>query len=275
MSISKINFFQPGIWEDGALLQEIERNLAAPFDRFAAGQWKPALTPRVLEKYKDILRHSKGRDVKRFDPAGYLSEVGLPQSLTAGRTNRDVLRTFHLIQAYRPDARYFPFSKTIGALVQKIFLSIGRICPPLVIAADRLIDPLAVKMTEKKYQTDQYPLAPYGKFEEIVKGEQSDLPKEARYLGVLRKKVPQFAWDRGPHTGSIDPRRRANEDFGTYDIAVKFGFSKEQARRIATMCYDVDISQTHYHDPRDRTKLRITGTVGEIGDIQRHYNRRR
>ena len=128
-------------------------------------------------------------------------------------------------------------------------------------------------MTEKKYQTDQYHSDPYGKFEEIVKGEQSDLSKEARYLGILRKKVPQFAWDRGPHTGSIDPARRAQEDFGTYDIAVKFGFSKEQARRIAKMCYDVDISQTHYHDPRDHTKLRITGTVGEIGDIQRHYNR--
>jgi hypothetical protein len=273
MPISKINFFQPGIWEEGALLQEIERNLAAPVDRFASGQWKAALTPRVLEKYKDIIRNSNGREIGRFDPAGYLSEVGLPQSLTAGRTSRDVLRAFHLIKAYRPDPRYFPFAKKTGALVQKIFLSISRICPSLATAADRLIDPLVVKMTEKKCQTDQYHSAPYGKFEEIVKGEQSGLSKEARYLGILRKKVPQFAWDRGPHTGSIDPDRRANEDFGTYDIAVKFGFSKEQARRIATMCYDVDISQTHYHDPSDPTKLRITGTVGKIGDIQRHYNR--
>jgi hypothetical protein len=273
MPISKINFFQPRIWQDGALLQEIERNLAAPVDLFASGQWKPDLTPQVFEKYKDILGHSKGREVERFDPAGYLAEVCLSQSLTAGRTNSDVLRTFHLIGAYHPDARYFPFSKKTGDLVQKIFLSISRFSIPVTTAIDRLIDPLAVKMTEKKYQTDQYRCAPYGKFEEIVKGKQSDLSKEARYLGVLRKKVPQFTWDRGPHSGSIDPGRRANEDFGTYDIAVKFGFSEEQARRMATKCYDVDISQTHYHDPRDRTKLRITGTVGEIGDIQRHYNR--
>ena len=273
MSISKINFFQPQIWEDGALLQEIERNLAAPDDLLASGQWKPALAPLVVEKYKDILRGSKGRAVASFDPAGYLAEVGLPQSLTAGRTNSDVLRAFHLISDYRPDARYFPFSKKTGALVQKIFLSTSRISTSLVTSVDRLIDPLAVKMTEIKYQTNQYHSAPYGKFEEIVKGEQPDLPKEARYLGILRKKVPQFAWDRGPHTGSIDPGRRANEDFGTYDIAVKFGFSEEQAGRMATKCYDVDISQTHYHDPRDRTKPRITGTVGEIGDIQRHYNR--
>jgi len=193
--------------------------------------------------------------------------------LTAGRTNSDMLRIFHLIKAYRPDARYFPFSEKTGALVQKILLSISRISSSAATTVDRLIDPLAVKMTEKKYRTDQYHSAPYGKFAEIVKGEQSRLSKEERYLGILRKKVPQFAWDRGPHTGSIDPERRANEDFGTYDIAVKFGFAEEQARRMATKCYDVDISQTHYHDPRDRTKRRITGTVGEIGDIQRHYNR--
>ena len=273
MPISKINFFKPGIWEDGALLHEIERNLAAPVDIFASGQWKPDLTPHVFEKYKDILRRSKGRNVERFDPAGYLAEVGLSQSLTAGRTSSDVLRTFHLIDKYRPDARYFPFSRKIGGLVQKIFLSISRFSTPVTIAIDRLIDPLAVKMTEKKYQTDQYRAAPFGKFAEIVKGKQFDLSKEARYLGVLRRKVPQFTWDRGPHSGSIDPNRRANEDFGTYDIAVKFGFSEAQARRMATMCYDVDISKTHYHDPRDRAKLRITGTVGKIGDIQRHYNR--
>jgi hypothetical protein len=273
MPISKIDFFKSGIWEDGALLREIERNLAEPVDLFASGQWKLALPPRIFKKYKDILRGSLGRGAKRFDPADYLAEVGLPQSVTAGRTNCDVLRTFHLIDAYRPDARYFPFSKKTGALVQKVFLTVSRISPSMAMAVDRLIDPLAVKMAEKKYQTDQYHSAPYGKFEEIIKGKQSKLSKEARYLGVLRKKVPQFTWDRGPHGGSIDPGRRAREDFGTYDIAVKFGFNETQARRMATMCYDVDISQTHYHDPRDRTKPRITGTVGEIGDIQRHYNR--
>ncbi|MEJ2222075.1 MAG: hypothetical protein P8X80_14820 [Desulfobacterales bacterium] len=115
-------------------MQEIERNLAEPVDLFASGRWKPDLTPRVFEKYKNILRKSKGRDTERFDPAGYLAEVGLPQSLTAGRTNSDVLRAFHFVKAYRPDARYFPFSKRTGALVQKLFLSISRICPCLVIA---------------------------------------------------------------------------------------------------------------------------------------------
>jgi hypothetical protein len=270
MSISKINFFRPGIWEDGALLKEIERNLSQADDPYASGQWKPAIESRIFEKYKDTLG---GRPIENFDPDGYLAEVGVGESLTAGRSNIELLRAFHLIQEYRPDPRYFPLQKNIAAFVQKIFLSISRIFPSLVNAVDHLVDPLAVKMTERNYQTDRYHAAPYGRIEEIIKGDRSDLPKEARYLGILRQKVSQFAWDRGPHTGSIDPGRRGNEGFGTYDIALKFGFCEEQARRIATKCYDVDISQTHYLDPDDRTKLRITGTVGEIGDIQRHYNR--
>jgi hypothetical protein len=270
MSISKINFFRPGIWENGALLKEIERNLAVADDHLASGRWKPAIESRMFEKYKDTLG---GRPLESFDPDGYLVELGLGESMTAGRSNIDLLRAFHLIQEYRPDPRYFPLAKNIAAFVQKIFLSTSRIFPALVNAVDRLVDPLAVKMTERNYQTDRYHSAPYGRIEEIIKGDRSDLPKEARYLGILRQKVPQFAWDRGPHSGSIDPGRRANENFGTYDIALKFGFCEEQARRIATKCYDVDISQTHYHDPHNRTKLRITGTVGEIGDIQRHYNR--
>lgn len=270
MSISKINFFQPGIWENGALLQEIERNLAVTDDHFASGRWRLSVESPVSEKYQDTLG---GLPIERYDPDSYLAELGLEESLTAGRTNSDLLRAFHLVQKYHPDPRYFPFRENVAALVQKIFLSISRISPALVNIFDLLVNPLAVKMTERKYQTDQYHAAPYGRIEEIIKADRSDLSKEARYLGILRQKMPQFAWDRGPHSGSIDPGCRPNENFGTYDIALKFGFCETQARRIATKCYDVDISRTHYHDPHDRTRLRITGTVGKIGDIQRHYNR--
>jgi hypothetical protein len=244
ISISKINFFRPGIWENGALLKEIERNLAVADDHLASGRWKPAIESRIFERYQDTLG---GRPIESFDPDGFLAELGLWESLVAGRSNIDLLRAFHLVQEYRPDPRYFPLAKNIAASVQKIFLSTSRIFPALVNAIDRVIDPLAVNPC--------------------------DLPKEERYLGILRQKVPQFAWDQGPHSGSIDPGCRANENFGTYDIALKFGFCEEQAHRIATKCYDVDRSQTHYHDPDDRSRLRITGTVGEIGDIQRHYNR--
>ena len=272
MPISKINFFHPAIWEGGALLKAIERNIAEADDLYASGQWKAPIDPRVFIKYKDTLG---GKAIESFDPDGYLAELGLRPSLTAGRTNIEMLRAFHLIKEFRPDPGYFPFSKKIAACFQRFFLSISRISPHLANAVDRLVNPLAVKMVEGSYKTDQWQRDPYGKFEEIIKGPQSELPKETRYFGILRKKMPQFAWDQGPHTGSNDPGSRTHENFGTYDIALKFGFTTAQARRIAIQCYGVDESKTHYHDPRDRTKPRITGTVGQVGDLQRHYNHSR
>ena len=270
MIISKINFFQPWIWAKGALLKEIERQLTAADDPYGSGPWKPAMTPRVFEKYKETLG---GRPTESFDPDGYLAELGLAKSLTSGRSNIEMLRAFKLIGEYHPDPRYFPFPKKIAAFIQRISLAINRISPPLVNAVDRLVDPLAVKKIEERFSDDRHHWAPYGRFEEIIKGDRCDLSKEDRYFGILRKKIPQYAWDRGPHTGSIDPARRISENFGTYDIAVRSGFTDDQARRIATKCYDVDTSSTHYVDPRDATRPRITGTVGEIGDIHRHYNR--
>ena len=270
MPISKIDFFQPAIWQEGELLTQIERNLAVADDPYASGRWQSAAAPEVYEAYKQTLG---GIPVDSFDPAGYLSELGLKTSLTAGRTNAGLLRAFHLVKDYRPDPRYFPFSKKKGALIQKLFLSASKIAPRAVTTIDRVLDPVAVRWTEKSHKTDRYRTAPYGQIEDIAKAAPSGLPKEARYLGILRKQVRQFAWDRGPHAGSIDPGRRAGEDFGSYDMALRFGFSKQQARRIATECYGIDISQTHYRDPLNPAQPRITGTVGKIGDIQRHYNR--
>jgi hypothetical protein len=269
-TISKVNFFQPEIWEKGALLKEIDRNLAIDDDLYASGKWRPAYDLQVFEKYKGTLG---GRPTESFDPNGFLSELGLPQSLTAGRSNIELLRAFVLIDDYRPDARYFPLPEKIADCVQKTLLFINLISPYLVSAVDRLINPLIVKQLEKEYVTDAHDPIPYGRFEEIVKGDHYTLPKEKRYFGILRKKVPQYAWDNGPHSGSIDPGRNGTENFGTYDIALALGFTDSQATRIAIKCYDVDISKTHYHHPHDKTKPRVTGTVGEIGDIHRHYNR--
>lgn len=270
MCISKINFFQPEIWEKGALLKEIEGNLAVQDDLYASGKWKPAFDLQIFEKYKDTLG---GKAIESFDPNGFLAELGLSESLTAGRSNIEMLRAFHLVNDYSPDSRYFPLPKKIAPLAQKTLLSISLISPYLVNAIDRLTSPLVDKKIGERYKTDRHNSNRYGRVEEIVKGDHSDLSKEARYFGILRKKVSQYAWGGGPHTGSIDPSREGTENFGTYDIALNFGFTETQASRIAKKCYDVDFSKTHYHDPNDRTKPRITGTVGEIGDIHRHYNR--
>jgi hypothetical protein len=270
MDISKITFFQPGIWENGELERAIDRNLAVQEDCYASGTWKPAFDHQIFEKYKVTLG---GKPIESYDPNGFLAEMGLSECLTAGRTYLEMLRAFHLVKEYVPDPRYFPLSKKIAAFTQKTLLSISAISPHLVKVVDHLADYLVVKKIEKKYMTDKNDPGRYGRMEEIIKGDRFDLPKEARYLGILRKRLPQYAWDRGPHTGSIGPGRQGTENFGTYDIALKLGFSESQAKRIAIKCYDVDLGKTHYRDPKDKTKPRATSTAGQIGDIHRHYNR--
>ena len=270
MDISKINFFQPGIWQEGALENEIERNLAVQEDCYASGTWKPAFDQQTFEKYKYTLG---GKPTESYDPNGFLAEMGLSECLTAGRTYLEMLQAFYLVKEYVPDARYFPFSKKIATFAQKSLLSISTISPHFTKIADRLADYWVVKKIEKEYMTDNNDPGLYGRMEEIIKGDRLDLLKEARYWGIFRKRLPQYAWDRGPHTGSIGPGRQGTENFGTYDIALKLGFSESQAKRIAIKCYDVDFDKTHYLDPKDKTKPRVTGTAGRIGDIHRHYNR--
>ncbi|MHC4458417.1 MAG: hypothetical protein ACYS0I_15280 [Planctomycetota bacterium] len=268
--ISKINFFQPQIWQEGALEKEIERNLDVPENCYASGIWEPAFDQKTFEKYKDTLG---GKPIGSYDPNGFMAEMGLSECLTAGRTYLEMLRAFHLVKEYVPDPRYFPLSEKTAAFAQKTLLSISTISSHFVKVVDRLADYLVVNKIEKEYMTDKNDPGRYGRMEEIIKGDRLDLSKEARYFGILRKRLPQYAWDRGPHTGSIGPGRQGTENFGTYDIALKLGFSESQAKRMAIKCYDVDLGKTHYHDPKDKTKPRATSTAGRIGDIHRHYNR--
>jgi hypothetical protein len=270
MDISKINFFRPTIWQEGALEKEIERNLAVQEDCYASGTWKPAFDQQTFEKYKYTLG---GKTIESYDPNGFLAEMGLSECLTAGRTYLEMLRAFYLVKEYIPDPRYFPLSEKIAAVAQKTLLSISTLSPQFMKFADRLADYMVVNKIEKEYMTDKNDPGLYGRMEEIIKGDRLDLPKEDRYLGILRKRLPQYAWDRGPHTGSIGPGRQGTENFGTYDIALKLGFSENQAKRIAIKCYDVDLGKTHYRDPKDKTKPRATSTAGHIGDLHRHYNR--
>ena len=131
----------------------------------------------------------------------------------------------------------------------------------LAIAVDRLIDPLAVKMTEKKYQTDQYRSAPYGKFEEIVKGEQSDLSKEARYLGSCARKCPSSP---GTEARTVEASIRTAAPMKISAPTILPRNSALAKSRPAEWRQNVMMSisaKPTITIPGDRTKLRITGTV--------------
>jgi hypothetical protein len=267
---SKINFFQPGIWQAGALEKEIEHNLSIPDDLYGCGQWPPAADPQDAKKYKCTLG---GRSIDSYDPHRFLAGLGLAHPMTAGRTNVEMLRGFHLIDDYRPDTRYFPFPAAIAAALQKVLLALSRLSPHLIDAIDRLIDRLVVKKMEKPAGVDRSDHDRYGRVEQLVKGDRSAISKTARYFGIVRQNLRQYAWEEGIHTGSIKPGRTETGNFGTYDIALKLGFTQVQAGRIAHMCFAVDSSSTHYHDPDDETQPRMTGTEAGRGEIHRHYNR--
>ena len=65
MIICKINFFEPRIWQKGALLKQIERQLAVVDDPYGSGRWQPAMAPGIFEKYKKTLG---GRPIESYDP---------------------------------------------------------------------------------------------------------------------------------------------------------------------------------------------------------------
>ena len=268
--LSKINFFQPEIWQEGALEKEIQRNLAIPDDIYGCGQWQTADEPQAAKKYKSTLG---GRPIDSYDPHRFLADLGLAQPMTAGRTNVEMLRALYLVDDYRPDTRYFPLPATIAAVLQKVLLALSRLSLHLVNAIDRLIDRLLVKKMEKRAGVARPNHDRYGRVEQIVKGDRSAASKTARYFGIVRQKLRQYAWEEGIHAGSINPGRTGTGNFGTYDIARKLGFTQIQAGRIAHMCFAVDSSNTHYHDPDDETQPRMTGSEAGRGDIHRHYNR--
>ncbi len=270
-SLSKINFFEPETWKKGKLEEAIDRYLSVRDDLYASGKWKPDYNPQFLEKYKNTLG---GKPIENFDPNGFLAELGLADSLTAGRSDIEMLKAFRLAKDYSPDSRYFPLPKKVVPIVHRFLLFLSLISPRLINAISRLFTRLVFKKIEENDMADLRNLDRYGSVDEIVKKNRSNVAKEARYFGIVRKKIPQYVWGRGIHTGSTDPGREDTENFGTYDIALKLGFTNEQASRIAKECFDVDIDETHYLDPDDRTKPRITGVGSrkKRGDFQRHYN---
>ena len=269
MHMPNMNIFRPEIWEPGALDREIERCLAAPVDLYASGRWQPSVGRRQYEKYKTTLR---GLAPEHFDPDGYLTAMGLPRSLTAGRTSAEMLRAFHLIGSYRPDTRYFPLPERVAVPVQKNLLRVSRWLPRPFAVFDRRVHPLVVRMLMKKTRSRGQGDGGYGSSRDIDRGERSPCGKSERYLGIVRRQAPQYAWGRCPHMGRMVTDRDGGKVCGTYDIALKFGFSEIQAARIARACFDVDLSRTHYRDPDHPARRRITGTAGGIGDFHRHYN---
>lgn len=267
--VPKIDVFKEGTLKKENLEKELDKTSAIPEDHFQAGKWKPQYkTPLDIQKYLSTLG---GKPVSSYDPQGFFKELGLPDDLKApGRTDKEMYNAFKLVD-YKPDPQYFPGPKWLSSPVQKGLVALGRLSPDIAAKLDLLATKTVIKRLEKADTVDPNP---YGKEEDIDKGQKSQTNLENRYQGIISKGSPQFAWDSGIHTGSPKPSHE-NENFGTFDIALKIGFTEEQAKNISVEDFAVDENKTHYHDPKDPNKTRIThsGTGGENGDLGWHYNR--
>jgi hypothetical protein len=267
--VPKIDLFKKGNLAKGNLEKKLDEANAIPEDRYQSGNWQSGYkTPLDNQKYLGTLG---GKPVSSYDPNGFFKELGLPDDLKApGRTDKEMYKAFKLVD-YKPDPQYFPGPKWLATPVQNGLVALGRTSPDIATKLDSLATKTVIKKLEKADTIDPNP---YGKIEDIKQGDKLAISPSERYLGIISKGNTQFAWDSGVHTGSPKPTHE-NEKFGTYDIALKIGFTEEQATNISVEDFAVDENKTHYHDPKDPEKTRIThsGTGGDNGDLGWHYNR--
>ncbi|HBN08808.1 MAG TPA: hypothetical protein DD435_09210 [Cyanobacteria bacterium UBA8530] len=264
---SKVDFFRPQTWQNGELKKEIEAESAVPEDTRLSGGWGSAYNPQDLDVYKQSL---EGKPLKSYDPEGFFKRIGLPDNIeSSGRGDVEMLKAAAKI-AYKPEPTYIPAPTWVAGPVQKVLLALGKVFPGFVKGIDELIDSTMVKKREKPDQTDPFP---FGREEDVVKGAKTELPLSQRYFGLSAQLSRQHAWAEGVHEGSVKPTPgRPAENFGTYDVALKMGFTEEQAKRIAESDNAVDTDQTHYLQ-NGRPRITKAGSGGDNGDLHWHFNR--
>lgn len=265
--LPKVDLFAAETWQPKALEKKLDQALKSPVDVYASGTFRPVYEGKDQTRYEKTLG---SLPIEAYDPNGFLATLGLVDSVTGGRCNAELLKAFKLNKDYHPDPRYLPLPKWLAPGVQKVLLSLNKISPKLVSAIDHLATRIVVEKMESVDDEDPFP---YGRMEDIDLGVRSTLDVRDRYFGLVQAASPQRAWGKAVHRGSPTPER--GEDFGTYDVALCLGFTEEQALRIAESCDDVDTNETHYNDPREPWKQRISkaGSGGHKGDFHWHFNR--
>jgi hypothetical protein len=292
----RIDFFDEQDWNPGTIEKKVDQTLqeGPPKDEFyLSGRWTSALPPELVEKYKGTLG---GRPLEDFDPQGYLAKLGITRTLTGGREDADLFSEYKLEKDCLPDPSSIPFdAEWKKKAVLKILPLIKKIAPKRL--ANWLQGRLVKMVMHMKEKADMEPSARdkvpppeehdpqeievikgyghmYGRYTDIKRGAPVDISAGARYAGITaRLKPSQLAWAQGVHGGSIMSNR--GENYGTYDIALRLGFTDSQARRISEECNSVDTDQTHYLDSKDPHRTRITrsGSGGDGGDYHCHFNR--
>ncbi|MEZ0368019.1 MAG: hypothetical protein ACAI44_02920, partial [Candidatus Sericytochromatia bacterium] len=265
--LTRLDMFDTKTWQPQRLAQQLDQALAMPVDTYTPGQWKADYLLRDQPAYKATL---DGKPVSAYDPQGFFKQLGIDDSRSSGRTDAQHFAAFRLT-GYKPDPEYFPGPKWLATPVQAGLLKLARVSPASIVSFSALATKTVIRRLEKPDTLDPHP---FGQESDIDKGEKSSLSPQQYYASQLRALKPrQFTWEEPVHTGSIKGNPERKETFGTYDVALKFGFSDRAARNISIEDFAVDTDKTHYLDAQGRPRVTHSGTGGASGDLHWHYNR--
>lgn len=220
--------------------------------------------PKTKEAY---IKAIKGKPQEVYDTQNFLNNMGVHGVETYGRDDKGVAALIKTLPDYSPDSpevskfvrlgqkAMFWFYKTfpnafdkIGNLVDKYYLTRKdskeqswlkvQVPQPVIKPGEPLINPLTVK---QQYAGNV-----------ISEALQVGRPRTTQELfdGLFKLRPPKeigLLFEDDFHMGVPKPGE-GKQNYGTFAIATRLGFTEEQAKNFATANYDMDLNNTEYGD---------------------------
>lgn len=220
--------------------------------------------PKTREAY---IKAIKGKPQEVYDTKNFLNNIGVHGVETYGRDDKGVANLIKTLPDYSPDSPevskfvrlgqkamfwfYKSFPKTfdkIGNLADKYYLTRKdnkeqswlkvQVPQPGISPSEPILNANTVKqqyagnVIAKSLQTGR-PRTTQELFDNLFKLQP---PKE---IGMM--------FEEDFHMGVAKPGE-GKQNYGTYSIALRLGFTEEQAKNFATANYDMDLNNTEYGD---------------------------
>lgn len=220
--------------------------------------------PKTKEAY---IKAIKGKPQEVYDTQNFLNNMGVHGVETYGRDDKGVANLIKTLPDYSPDSpevskfvrlgqkAMFWFYKTfpkafdkIGNLADKYYLTRKdskeqswlkvQVPQPVIKPGEPLINPLNVK---QQYAANV-----------ISAGLQSGRPRSTQELfdSLFKLQPPKeigLLFEEDFHMGVHKPGE-GQQNYGTFAIATRLGFTEAQAKNFATANYDMDLNNTEYGD---------------------------
>lgn len=203
-------------------------------------------TPRQEAAYIESL--DLAAPVGHYDPDGFLSKLGLGELKGSGRGDASMI---HAVKEsdYRPHFTLINRQVGIPGFLYKGLVNGSKSYQ----AVQGVADPLMAAYSNHRRLWDK----PFTPTQTAKPTGQTPTERYPAILGDADKPIA-IEWGEDFHSGT----EGAQHGYGTYQIATALGFDPAQAKRIATLTYDVDLNKTPYGK---------TGPI-VIGSMDRHFN---